>query len=167
MSRLYFLAAILFIVSTAALGQQMADTDSRRSSTASRDRDLREIERLEIEWNRINEVSDSQAKGRLLADDSYHVGPSGRIYTREQDIAAARASETHNRTSNSTLKFIITNKRIRLYKDIAVVTATGTSIRTTPDGRKKIGNSFRAVHIWEKRNGRWLIVVDQVTRIGN
>lgn len=160
MNRWPAFTALFLLITHLALGQQV-------TKKLSRNKDLREIERLELEWNRINEVSDSEAKARLLADDSYHVGPSGRTYTRDQDIEAARATQEQNKSSGSTLKFTITNQRIRLYKDIAVVTATGTSVRTTQDGQRRQGNPFRVVHVWEKRDGRWQLVTDQVTRIGN
>ncbi len=126
--------------------------------------DLREIERLEAEWNTINEVSDAEGKQSLLAEDSYHVGPSGRLYDKSQDIAAARLSYEQKQTANSSLKFVIADRKIRLYTDVAVVTATGWSV-TTRDGQQRRGNSFRVVHVWEKRGGRWQMVVDQVTRI--
>lgn len=29
----------------------------------------------------------------------------------------------------------------------------------------KLGTPFRFVHIWEKRNGTWLLIVDQVTAV--
>ncbi|MGB7200906.1 MAG: nuclear transport factor 2 family protein [Pyrinomonadaceae bacterium] len=159
--------ALMLLAVTVAPGQQANDIESGRSPAESRNKDLLEIERLEFEWNRINEISDPDGKARLLADDSYHVGPSGRIYTRAQDIEAARATQEQNKSSGSTLKFNITNKRIRLYKDIAVVTATGNSVRSTQDGQTRKGNPFRVVHVWEKRDGRWILVIDQVTRIGN
>ncbi len=153
-------AALVVFVACAVLGQRSA------TSTRVADADLREIERLEVEWNTINEVSDEEGKRRLLADDSYHVGPSGRLYNKSQDIAAARLSYEQKQASNSSLKFVITNRKIRLYSNVAVVTATGWSI-TTRDGQQRKGNSFRVVHVWEKRDGRWQIVVDQVTRIAD
>ena len=139
---------------------------SNEASSSSKNADLREIERLEIEWNRINELSSAEGKQRLLADDSYHVGPSGRTYTKAQDVAGMEASFKEKQESNTTVKFVITDKRIRLYNEVAVVTATGISI-TTQNGARRVGNSFRAIHIWEKRDGRWQLVVDQVTGVAN
>ena len=136
MNRLYVFAALMFIVPIVAFAQVTDEPTAKQRAAASRARDLKDIESLEIEWNRINEQSDPEGKRRLLADDSYHVGPSGRLYTKEQDIAAAQATEEQNRKSDSTLRFTITDKRIRLYKGVAVVTAFGTSVRTT-DGQKK------------------------------
>ena len=157
MNHLVRVAALVVFAACAGFGQQ--SSASSRAAT-----DLREIERLEAEWNTINEVSDAEGKRRLLSDDSYHVGPSGRLYNKSQDIEAARLSYEQKQASNSQLKFVITDRKIRLYKDVAVVTANGWSV-TTRDGRERRGNSFRVVHVWEKRRGRWLLVVDQVTRI--
>ena len=149
--------AVLFVLMSTGFGQ--------RSPSASRLTDLREIERLEIEWNRINEISDVEGIERLLADDSHHVGPSGRLYTKSQDIEAQRASRERKESAGSTLRFIVSNQKIRLFNDVAVVTAPGSSVTTLADGTKRYGNSFRTVHVWEKREGRWVLIVDQVTGI--
>jgi ketosteroid isomerase-like protein len=154
MKRALQLAAIVTFVAGTVFGQ------SAKSTAA----DLREIERLEAEWNRINEVSDAAGKERLLTDDSYHVGPSGRLYNKSQDVEAMRVSSEQKQASGGSLKFMISNKRIRLYENVAVVTATGTSV-TTQDGKERKGGWFRVIHVWERRNGEWLLSVDQVTGI--
>lgn len=120
------------------------------------------IERLEAEWNKANEVSDPEAKHRLLAPDSYHVGPSGRTYNNSQDIQMARASEAA-RVPGESFKYETSDQNIRIFDGIAVVTGTGRSIK----GKDpiKLGTPFRFVHIWEKRNGTWLLIVDQVTAV--
>lgn len=111
-----------------------------------------------------HEVSDAAGKERLLADDSYHVGPSGRVYTKAQDIAAARSSQDEKESSGRVLRFYYTDRRIRLYRSVAVVTVTGYSI-STMSGKSRTGKAFRAVHVWEKRDGDWQLVVDQVTAV--
>ena len=164
MKLLYLIAATLFFGATEiTVAQQKAQPDAQ-TETRLHERDVREIERLEDEWNTINEVSDVEGKRRLLAEDSYHVGPSGRLYNKAQDIEATKLSYDQKQASGSDLKFIITNRRFRLNGDIAVVTMTGRSV-TTRDGTQREGSSFRAVHVWERREGRWQIVVDQVTGV--
>src|SRR5688500_13910912 len=117
-----FILAVLLVLMSTGFGQH--------APSGSRSADLREIERLETEWNWINEVSDVEGIGRLLADDSYHVGPSGRLYTKGQDIEAQRASRERKESAGSTLRFIVSNQKIRLFNDVAVVTATGSSVTT-------------------------------------
>ena len=129
-----------------------------------RDTDLRSIERLEDDWNRMNEVSDVEGKGRLLASDSYHVGPSGRLYNKRQDIEDTRLAYDRKQADKSITKFSVENRRIRLNGNVAVVTATGRS-SVTRDGQERRGNPFRVVHVWEKREGQWFLIVDQVTAV--
>jgi uncharacterized protein (TIGR02246 family) len=155
MKHLYLLTAVIFF---------SAITIFPQGNASATQNDRREIERLENEWNIINEVSDAEGKTRLLAEDSYHVGPSGRLYNKQQDVGAMISSRQQKRSTNSTVKFLMSNQRIRMYKDIAVVTATGTSINTR-DGQERTGGSFRVIHVWEKRDGKWLLSVDQVTAI--
>ena len=149
-------AALVVIVAGAVFGQQ--------SGAPSTSADLREIQRLEAEWNTINEVSDAEGKARLLAEDSYHVGPSGRLYNKAQDIEAMTVSRRQKQEGNTILKFLISDMRIRLYEDVAVVTATGRSI-STHNGQERKGKPFRAIHVWEKRDGKWFLSVDQVTGV--
>ena len=125
-----------------------------------------EIEQLEIEWNAINERSDPDGKRRLLTDDSYHVGPSGRLYNKAADVAAARTSREQKLVSNAVTRFIIEDRRIRLYDDVAVVTGTGASV-VSRNAEERPGSRFRFVHVWEKRDGRWQLSVDQVTGVKN
>lgn len=86
----------------------------QQSDAPSTSADLREIQRLEAEWNTINEVSDAEGKARLLTEDSYHVGPSGRLYNKAQDIEAMILSRRQKQESNTTLKFLISDMTIRL-----------------------------------------------------
>ena len=157
MKVLITLTASLLLAAGAVFGQQLS---------TSRADDLQAIKRLEFEWNRINEISDANGKQLLLAEDSYHVGPSGRLYNKQQDIEAARVSAAEKQNTNRSLEFFISNMKIRLYQDVAVVTATGTSISTL-NGNQRRGSPFRVVHVWEKRNGTWQLVVDQVTGMAN
>jgi hypothetical protein len=125
--------------------------------------DYQEIQRLEAEWNVANELSDPEAKERLLASDSYHVGPSGRHYDKAGDIAAAVAAKSQ-RLAGTSVKFDIVRPRIRMYAGVAVVTGDGRST-VTENGIKRSGNWFSFVHVWEKRGSVWQLTVDQVTTI--
>ena len=157
MKRVIAQTTFLLLAAGAVFGQHLS---------TSRAADLREIERLESEWNTINEVSDAEGKARLLSEDSYHVGPSGRLYNKAQDIVAMIDSRDRKQAAKSSVKFLISNRKIRLYDGVAVVTATGTSV-TTRDGLERRGGSFRVVHVWEKLDGRWYLSVDQVTGIAH
>jgi hypothetical protein len=72
----------------------LAQGNIQSQSKAAQSKDYQEIERLEIEWNTINEVSDVEGKEQMLADDSHHVGPSGGVYNKTQDVADQRLQES-------------------------------------------------------------------------
>ena len=150
-------AAILVITTLTAASQESGQP-------ALNGNDLEIIQRLEDEWNTMNEVSDVEGKRRILAEDSYHVGPSGRLYNKTQDLEETRRSFEQKKKEGSVTRFQISNRIIRVYSDAAVVTATGRSI-VTLDGNERRGNPFRVVHVWEKRGGNWRLVVDQVTAV--
>jgi ketosteroid isomerase-like protein len=164
-SNLQIITVMIFLLAASETVAAQSASRPNRLEAPSRTRDLRQIERLEDEWNVINEVSDADGKNRLLAEDSYHVGPSGRLYNKQQDVEDARLSYVRKQKDQSITKFQIENQKIRLYRDVAVVTATGWSIVTRNGEFGHRGGSFRVVHVWEKRDGRWLLVVDQVTGI--
>ena len=140
----------------------LAQGNPQSQSKVMRSKDYQEIERLEVEWNTINEVSDADGVQRMLADDSYHVGPSGRLYNKSQDVTAQRQASKRKKASNSFPKFLIQERRIRLFKGVAIVTGLGASVGTK-DGKEQITNQFRFVHVWERRDRRWQLTVDQVT----
>ena len=148
------LASIIFLVGPSIVSAQ--------SPSVPDPKQLEEIQRLEAEWNRANELSDPDAKVQLLADDSYHVGPSGRLYDKTADIVAAREARAR-RLAGSEVKFDV-NPQIRMFDGVAVVTGSGRST-TTENGRRRVGNLFRFVHVWVKRDGRWRLIVDQVTGV--
>lgn len=153
------LAAMLCALSGFAICQQPKPA----FLCAARIEACQEIDRLEVEWNIINELSDPDGKEHILSTDSYHVGPSGRLYNKAGDVATARWVRDR-RSPGTILKFDISEKWIRIYKDVAIVTGYGRSV-VLEDAKKRVGTPFRFVHVWEKRGGKWVLTVDQVTAV--
>lgn len=153
--------AVLFALAVAASGQRKESLPA----CAPADKPCHAIDQLEVEWNIINELSDPDGKDRILAHDSYHVGPSGRLYDKPADIVAAKLAN-QRRSPFATVRYFISGKRIRIYGNVAVVTGNGSSI-VTEGGTKTAGRPFRFVHVWECRESAWYLVVDQVTAIEN
>jgi hypothetical protein len=161
MKSLRTITTILFGLSLAVSAQHTKSAPACKSD----DKPCQEIDRLEVEWNIINELSDPDGKERMLAFDSYHVGPSGRVYDKRADVAAAKLAD-QRRSPYASVRYLISGKRIRVYGNVAVVTGNGSSI-VTEGGSKTAGRAFRFVHVWECREGIWYLTVDQVTAIEN
>jgi ketosteroid isomerase-like protein len=143
-----------------------AQKTNQAPSKVARSKIYKEIERLETEWNTINEVSDAEGKERLLAGDSYHIGSDGRFYDKKQDVAIQQEARKRKKAANSNVKFEITDRQIRLYKNVAIVTGLGTTFATR-DGQKRMSGQFRFIHVWEKRGARWQLTIDQTTAVRN
>lgn len=113
-----------------------------------------EFEKLERLWSQAIVSNDAGTIGRFMADDWVIVGESG--ITQKDDFLASVASGdlTHEKMEGSV-------KRVRVYGDIAVVTARGTN-----NGHYK-GQPFSAdewiTDVFQKRDGRWRCVVTQLT----
>lgn len=99
-----------------------------------------------------------------LVDDSYHIGNDGRFYSKTQDVEIQRGARERKKATNHIVKFYISDKRIRMYKDVAIVTGLGTTL-STKDGQQRMSGQFRFVHVWERRDSRWQITVDQTTAV--
>jgi ketosteroid isomerase-like protein len=166
--KIIFCAAFILIgfICVCAQGKSVTGTKSITASKVEKSKDYQEIERLETVWNTINEVSDAEGKQRLLADDSYHVGNDGRFYDKNQDVLIQKAARERKQSSGSIVKFEISERRIRLYKDAAVVTGLGTTF-VTKDGQTRNTGQFRFIHVWEKRGRGWQLAVDQTTAVRN
>lgn len=144
----------------------LAQKNDQSQTKETQSKTYQEIERLEIAWNTINEQSDAEEMRQMLADDSYHVGPSGRVYDKTQDITTQRSARERKEATNSFPKFVTLERQIRLFKNVAIVTGLGGRL-ITKDGREMVTGQFRFIHVWEKRNGQWQLIIDQVTAVTN
>ena len=148
----------------AVIALLVAPVFAQSSDPPTKAADLRDIERLETQWNTINELSDYEGKAFLLAEDSYHVGPSGRLYNKAQDVQETESSRLEKQANRRSVKFQTLSRTIRIYENVAVVTLTMSSM-STQNGLQRAGRPFHALHVWERRDGRWFLTVDQVTAI--
>ena len=101
--------------------------------------------------------------GWLLADDSYLEEAGRKEYTKAHHVAPLETSIEPNPESKTTISwFFVVDMTIRMYDDVAVVTAIGRST-TSENGVACYGSAVSAVHVLEKRGGRWQMAADQET----
>jgi len=92
-----------------------------------------------------------------LAEDFIAIGNGGKLSTKAQEIAEAKAGETKFEVGRSE------DVKVRLYGDIAIVNGRWIEKRTTK-GKPFEGTSLYTT-VYVKSNGKWQIVSDQVTLI--
>ena len=90
----------------------------------------------------------------LLADDYVYIHSNGTVTNRDEEIGQTMASDVKWTASK------LSNLKIRVYGDAAVVTGTLTH---TGSARGYVGGARLVTHLWVKRNGRWQTVGGQST----
>ena len=116
-----------------------------------------EILKLEDEFGHAMIKNDPEAIGRLLADDWIIIDPDGGIIDRARFLAVIRSGTLSHEVMDSR------DVRVRIYGNSAAVTALTTTTGTFSGQEFK--TEERATDLWVKKNGQWMCVLSQLTRI--
>ena len=135
---------IITLLITAAAVPPLAQTKSTGTQ---------EILKMEDEFGRAMIKNDPEAIGRLLADDWIIIDPDGGIIDRARFLAVIRSGTLSHEVMDSR------DVRVRIYGNSAAVTAL-----TTTTGQE-FNTEERATDLWVKKNGQWMCVLSQLTRI--
>ena len=114
------------------------------------DRDLQELQRLENEWNEAHIRGDSQALGRLWAEDLEVAVPKMPVMKKQQLIDFVSSGRMKfERYETSDLNF-------RLYGDSAAV--TGRLQRKREIGGRSVEDDWRFTKMYERTSDGWRVV---------
>jgi ketosteroid isomerase-like protein len=118
-----------------------------------------EILEIEKEFGQAVIKNDVNAVGAFLADDWIIIDPDGGVIDKPRFLDVVKSGAlTHEQMDSDEL-------RIRIYGD----TATATALTRTKG--KFMGQDFatqeRATDVLVKKDGRWQIVLSQLTRLSN
>lgn len=124
-----------------------------------------EIIKLEREWADSNTTHNAEAVKRLVADDAVIVYPDGSIATKAEEV---RTIESGAITADS---FEMIDPKVTII-DADSAFITGRSVikngkYTMPNQKKPIDISgeYRFLDVYAKRDGKWLAVASQATKI--
>ena len=117
----------------------------------------REIRKLQMEYDKAALEQDAAAYDRLFADDFTLTQAGGKITTRAETIAAAKAGDTKMQEGRSD------DIKVRVYGNTTIVTCRWTEKSITKG--KPFSGALRYTTVWVKKNGKWQIVSDQGTLI--
>jgi ketosteroid isomerase-like protein len=118
-----------------------------------------EILEIEKEFGQAVIKNDANAVGAFLADDWIIIDPDGGVIDKPRFLDVVKSGAlTHEQMDSDEF-------RIRIYGD----TATATALTRTKG--KFMGQDFatqeRATDVLVKKDGRWQIVLSQLTRLSN
>jgi ketosteroid isomerase-like protein len=139
---------IIALLITAAAVPLLAQTKSTGTQ---------EILKLEDEFGHAMIKNDPEAIGRLLADDWIIIDPDGGIIDRARFLAVIRSGTLSHEVMDSR------DVRVRIYGNSAAVTALTTI--TGKFSGQEFKTEERATDLWVKKNGQWMCVLSQLTRI--
>jgi ketosteroid isomerase-like protein len=152
----YFIAAILLLVSFAALSQQ-AEAFAFRHPTRQHD-EKQQIEELERQW-RTNQLSnDVAAMDKMLSDDYIGISMSGNVYTKAQQLDRMR----DKKIVLSRIDF--DEMKVKIVGSIAIVTSR-VQIEGSNDGLPVKG-TFRYTRVYKRLpTAGWQITSFESTRV--
>ncbi|MEW6211722.1 MAG: nuclear transport factor 2 family protein [Acidobacteriota bacterium] len=151
MKRIIVIAMLMIAASSITTGQT---SGKRASQNGDAEQAIRQL---------VSELVNAQLKGdtatldRIWADDFTFTNSSGEVQTKAQRLTEIKSGE---------LKFVsmsIDDVQVRVYGDAAVVTSRGT-VKGQRRGQDLTGQS-RGTSVYVKKQGRWQVVAQQVTRI--
>jgi ketosteroid isomerase-like protein len=116
----------------------------------------KELLRLENDWNIAIEKKDLSFLERLYAAEYFSTTPEGATITKAQDLADVKASST-------AAPFALSDMKVRVYGDTAVVTGVNT-VNWTAGGKQWVG-PIRFTDVFVKRDGRWQVVASHGSRV--
>ncbi len=130
-----------------------AQTANKNASQIERDR--QELIRLDREIGEASNRKDAATLERLIADDFIFTAVNGKTFDKKRTIAywAKANPKAPDETCASS------DERVRVFGTTAVVVALDICQTNDKDGERTV-NQSAFTDVWEKRNGRWLLVAE-------
>jgi len=117
----------------------------------------KEIEALEQQWQQATVTNNIGEMGRLLADDYVGITSNGTVENKQQALAQRSAGTVR------ITKLDLTDTRVRVYGDTAVVTSQADLQGT--NGATDISGQYRYTRVYLRRMGQWRIVTFEASRM--
>jgi ketosteroid isomerase-like protein len=112
------------------------------------------VKKVEREFREALLASDTEALGKMLADDFIRTPPTTPATTKPQWLELIRTGK------QKYLAFETKEAKYRAYGDTVVVNAV-VSLRVRRDAQEAMDLSLRLLQVWVKQGGRWLLVAIQ------
>jgi ketosteroid isomerase-like protein len=117
----------------------------------------KEIEALEQQWRQATVTNNIGQMNKLLADDYVGITSNGTVENKQQALAQRSAGTVR------ITRLDITDTRVRVYGDTAVVTSQAELEGT--NGTSDISGQYRYTRVYNRRMGEWKIVSFEASRM--
>lgn len=117
-----------------------------------------ELKAIEQQWLDAYIKSDAAFLKNVEADDYTIVGPDGAVTTKAEDIKSVTEKKFVLKTAT------MSDFKCRMMGDNYAVVTAALKMSGTDDGEEFSGD-FRALDVFEKKDGKWMAVASQLTEI--
>jgi len=152
-----FSAALLILMTWVAANSQSKDKQPEGNKVEQ------ELMQLERDWSAAVLKHDIATVDRILATE--YVGTDGRgiMTTKAEEIEEAKPPKSGDSSPFIILDEAVTDMKVRIYGDVAVVNGRVIEKIRTEKEEKEI--QYRRTTVWTKRQGRWQCVSFHGSRI--
>jgi ketosteroid isomerase-like protein len=117
-----------------------------------------ELKAIEQQWLDAYQKSDAAFLKNLYADDYVVIEPDGAITTKAEDLKAVTDKKFVLKSAT------MSDFKCRMMGDNAACVTASLKLTGTDDG-KDFSGDFRAIDVFEKKNGKWMAVASQLTKV--
>ena len=117
-----------------------------------------ELKAIEEQWLEAYKKSDAAFIKNLETDDYFIVEPDGSVGTKADDVKSVTDKKFVLKTAS------MSDFKCRMLGDNAACVTATLNLSGTDEG-KEFSGEYRAIDIFEKKDGKWMAVVSQMTKI--
>jgi len=118
-----------------------------------------ELKALSQQWLDAYQKSDPTFLKNTLAEDFIVVEPDGSVGTKADDVKSVTDKKFVMKSA------AMSDFKCRMLGDNAAVVTMMVKLTGTDDGSEFSGD-FRAMDVFEKKDGKWVAVASQITKVG-
>ena len=118
-----------------------------------------ELKALSQQWLDAYQKSDPTFLKNTLAEDFIVVEPDGSVGTKADDVKSVTEKKFVMKSAT------MSDFKCRMLGDNAAVVTMMVKLSGTDDGTEFSGD-FRAMDVFEKKDGKWVAVASQITKVG-
>jgi len=145
---------VLIVVLTAAALCVAPGQMKARNETSTAEQEVRQVHRSRLQ---ALVSADLNRLDKILADDLIYISPIGKVQTKAEIVSDLKSGALRVSSIEQG------EPGVRVYGDAAVVVYLTTS--KFSDNGKEYNNEIRATSVYVRRDGRWQLVSQQLTRV--
>jgi len=119
-----------------------------------------ELKAIEQQWLDAYMKSDPTVIKNLEAEDYTITEPDGAVSTKADDVKSVTEKKFVLKTAT------MSDFKCRMLGDNAAVVTATLKLNGTDEGQEFSGD-FRAIDVFEKKDGKWLAVASQLTKVAS